>query len=136
MQSSCTGALHEPCTLTKRWYAHVLAAGANLEATDQFGSTALHVAAACEQADAAGLLVLLGANSSGKDGPLLDGDTPWQVADRFGFANVCAVLKANERKRLKLAGGNTKLVRHDSIFLSLVIPAPFSPKRMSVNGKW
>ena len=80
--------------------------------------------------------MLLGANCNAKDGPLLDGNTPLQMADGFGFANVCAILKANERKRLKLAGGETKLVPHNSIFLKLSNPAPFSPKRMNVAAQF
>jgi len=110
----------------------LIAAGANLEARDRYGHAPLHVACSCDQPEAVRILVLRGADVYAKDGPLLDGDTPYQVARSFGFAKACEVLKATERRRYKLAGGNTQLVPADSILLK-VTPVAFSPKRMSTK---
>ena len=106
-------------------------AGASLDLADRYGHTPLHVAASCSQPAVARTLVLMGANIHAKDGPLHDGETPAMVAERFGATEVCDVLEANARRRLKLAGGRTELVPATSIFLKVAPPA-FSPKRMRV----
>ena len=107
-------------------------AGAHLEARDRYGHSPLHVACACDQPEAVRVLVLAGADVYAKDGPLLDGDTPYQVAQSFGFTKACEVLKATERRRYKLAGGNTQLVPADSVLLK-ISPTAFSPKRMNTK---
>ena len=86
-----------------------------------------------EDTDKVSHTLLLGCTSGAKDCPLLDGDSAWNVADRFGATQVCEVMKANERRRLKLAGGNTQLVHADSIFLRMNVPGAFTPKRMSTK---
>jgi hypothetical protein len=78
------------------------------------------------------VLVLRGADVYAKDGPLLDGDTPYEVAASFGFKEACEVLKATERRRYKLAAGDSRMIPADSILLK-VTPAAFSPKRMSTK---
>ena len=99
--------------------------GAELEAHNKYGRTPLHEAAHIGWRDVAGLLVRLGANAHAKDGPLLDGQTPWQVAHDAGWSDVCAALKANERRRVHLAGGSTMLYSAD---FPTREPIPFSPK--------
>jgi len=110
----------------------LIAAGANLEARDRWGHSPLHVACACDQPEAVRVLVLRGADVYAKDGPLLDGDTPYEVAASFGFKEACEVLKATERRRYKLAAGDSRMIPADSILLK-VTPAAFSPKRTSTK---
>jgi len=130
--------------------------GGRLEAHNRFGRTALHEAANIGWRDVCKLLVRLGARHDAKDGPLLDGQTyrrttrtpadplpadrrsfgslfagrPFQVAHANGWTDVCAALKANERRRVKLAGGDTSLFSCD---FSGIEPGPFSPRRMNAN---
>ncbi|KAL3922430.1 MAG: hypothetical protein SGPRY_004561 [Prymnesium sp.] len=54
--------------------------GASLEATDRYGRTPLHAAADNGQVEAANALLKRGASTYSKDGPLLDGDSPLEVA--------------------------------------------------------
>ena len=57
----------------------LISAGADLEAYNRYGRTALHVAAEVGWEAVAALLVRMGAKHDAKDGPLRDGDTPFQV---------------------------------------------------------
>ena len=68
-----------------------------------------------------------------KDGPLLDGDTPYQVALKQGLWDVAEVLKVSEVRRKKLAAGGTRTVPHDTPYWE---PPAFSAKRMSAKGTW
>ena len=107
--------------------------GADMEASNRYGQTALHAAADVGWRETCALLVRLGARHDAKDGPLRDGQTPYQVASNAGWTDVCIALKANERRRVKLAAGDTAL--YSATFPS-VSPTPFSPKRMNVYGEW
>lgn len=107
--------------------------GADLEAYNRYGRTPLHEAAHIGWKDVCALLVRIGADAHARDGPLRDGDTPFQVATEAGWTDVLGALYANERRRVRLAGGDTKLFSAD---FPAVEPGPFSPKRMSVQATW
>jgi hypothetical protein len=83
--------------------------------------------------EVAALLVQLGANHLAKDGPLRDGQTPYQIAHDAGWSDVCVALKRVQRRRVKLAGGDTLLF---SSLFPTSDPEPFGPKRMSVAAVW
>lgn len=124
------------CTGGKRAVAKLQAlagAGADLEATDRYGRTALHVAASNERAECAKTLVKLGASQFAKDGPLLDGETPYQMACAQGLWEVAEVLRLSEVRRKKLTAGATRIVPADTPYWT---PPAFSAKRMSVKGAW
>ena len=108
-------------------------AGADLEATNRYGMTALHVAADVGWRDVCCLLVRMGAKHDAKNGPLRDNDTPVQVATQFGWTDVCEAMHANERRPVRLAGGLT--VRYSATFPTWE-PPPFSAKRMNPQGAW
>ena len=111
----------------------LVAAGAALEATDRYGCTPLHVAASNERLECIKTLIKLGASQFSKDGPLLDGDTPYQMAISAGLWEVAEVLKVSEVRRKKLTAGATRTVPSDTPYWS---PPAFSAKRMSVKGAW
>ena len=124
------------CTGGKRAVAKLQAlasARADLEATDRYGRTALHVAASNERIECIKCLVKLGASQFAKDGPLLDGDTPYQMACEAGLWEVAEVLRASEVRLKKLTAGATRTVPADTPYWT---PPPFSAKRMSVKGAW
>lgn len=56
-----------------------------------------------------------------------------QVAKQFGWDDVCQALIANERRRVKLSGGETRRFSAD---FPAWEPEPFGPKRMSVTATW
>ena len=68
-----------------------------------------------------------------KDGPLLDGDTPYQMALKCGLWEVADVLKVSEVRRKKLTAGATRVVPADTPYW---VPPAFSAKRMSAKGAW
>jgi len=107
--------------------------GADMECSNRYGRTPLHEAAHVGWHEACALLVRLGARHDARDGPLLDGLTPSQVAQEAGWVDVCEALKANERRRVRLAAGDTCLY---SAAFPAVAPLPFSPMRMSVQAVW
>lgn len=108
-------------------------AGADLEAVDRYGMTPLHVAAFNERLDAIVTLMQLGANHFAKDGPLQDGDTPFQMAQKNGLWSTVEVLKKHEVRRKKINAGFTRLVPADTPYWE---PPAFSAKRMNPKGKW
>ena len=108
-------------------------AGASLEATDRYGMTPLHVAASNERLLCIKELIKLGASQFAKDGPLLDGDTPYQMAMKCGLWETADVLKKSEVRRKKLAGGGTRMVPFDTPYWE---PPAFSAKRMNPRGQW
>lgn len=111
----------------------LVGAGADLEAYNRYGRTPLHEAAHVGWKDVCALLVRIGADPHAKDGPLRDGDTPFHVARDAGWRDCLDAFYANERRRVRLSGGDTKLYSAD---FPCVEPAPFSPKRMSVKATW
>ena len=60
--------------------------------TDYSGQTALHVAASNGCMKAARYLVRRGASPKARDGPLTDGELPWEVAARWGEHEVAEFL--------------------------------------------
>ena len=110
-----------------------MAAGASLEATDRYGMTPLPVAASNERLLCIKELIKLGASQFAKDGPLLDGDTPYQMAMKCGLWETADVLKKSEVRRKKLAGGGTRMVPFDTPYWE---PPAFSAKRMNPRGQW
>ena len=124
--------LHKACVAGSTAKVQILVdAGAPLEASNRYGRTPLHEAAHVGWSGCCALLVRIGADAHAKDGPLRDGDTPFQVANEAGWSDVCTALKANERRRVKLSGGDTSLY---SATFPCVEPAPFSPKRMAIEA--
>jgi len=124
------------CAGGKRGVAKIHAlhkAGANLEAPDRYGMTPLHAAAFNERIECIKCLVKLGASQFAKDGPLLDGDTPFQMASKAGLWETAEVLKLSEVRRKKLAAGGSRLVPADTPYWQ---PPAFSAKRMSAKGAW
>ena len=107
--------------------------GANLEAHNRFGRTPLHSACDIGWPEVVKILVRLGANVHAKDGPLLDGETPFQVAQAAGWPEVQAALQANERRRVKQSGGGTALFSCD---FRGPEPPPFSPRTMNKDSSW
>jgi len=95
--------------------------------------TPLHVAAFNERHACIKCLVNLGASQFAKDGPLLDGDTPFQMARKAGLWETAEVLKLSEVRVKKLAAGGFRLVPHNTPFWK---PPAFSAKRMSARGAW
>jgi len=111
----------------------LLEAGAEIDASDRYGMTPLHAAAATEQLESVLCLSQLGASQLVRDGPLLDGNTPFQVAQAAGFTQIVDALKMYQIRRWQLKGGATKYVPADTLFWE---PPPFSHKRMNPQGKW
>lgn len=103
-------------------------AGADLEATDRYGMTPLHAAAFNERVDAVTILMNVGASQFAKDGPLLDGDTPYQMCMKNGLWDTANVLRKHEVRRKKVNAGLTRLVPADTPYCS---PPAFSAKRMN-----
>ena len=95
--------------------------------------TPLHVAASNERLLCIKELIKLGASQFAKDGPLLDGDTPYQMAMKCGLWETADVLKKSEVRRKKLAGGGTRMVPFDTPYWE---PPAFSAKRMNPRGQW
>ena len=95
--------------------------------------TPLHVAASNERIDSIKALIKLGGSQFSKDGPLLDGDTPYQMALKCGLWEVADVLKVSEVRRKKLTAGATRVVPADTPYW---VPPAFSAKRMSYKGSW
>lgn len=128
-------ALHKACIggdgVTK--IEALIRAKANLEATDRYGMTPLHVAAFNERIDAVELLMRAGASQFAKDGPLLDGDTPYQMATKNGLWETAEVLRKHEVRRKKYTAGFTRFVPADTPYWQ---PPAFSAKRMNPNGRW
>jgi hypothetical protein len=111
----------------------LVAAGADLEASDRYGMTALHVAAFNERVESVRSLMKLGASQFSKCGPLLDGDTPLQLAQRNGLDTVAAALRSSEVRRKKLKAGGSHFVPADTPYWQ---PPAFSAKRMNPRGVW
>ena len=87
--------------------------GADLEATDRYGRTALHVAADNGSMESAKALLKRGASTYAKDGPLLDGQTPLEVARAANEGCTADLLQAKEMRRIRLVGGDSMLVKSD-----------------------
>jgi hypothetical protein len=91
------------------------------------------VAAFNERLEAIVVLMQLGANHFAKDGPLQDGDTPYQMAQKNGLWSTVEVLKKHEVRRKKINAGLTRLVPADTPYWE---PPAFSAKRMNPKGRW
>ena len=61
---------------------------ADIKAVDRQGMTPLHVAASCERLSAIPILMRNGASQWAKNGPLQDGETPYQMAVSEGLHEV------------------------------------------------
>lgn len=107
--------------------------GANCEAVNRWGRTALHEGASAGEAAVCNLLVSLGARHDAKDGPLLDGMTALEIAKQYHWADVCTALAAAQRKRVRLAGGGS--TTFTSSFPGFE-PEPFGPMRMNPRATW
>ena len=115
-------------------------AKADLKAVDRQGMTPLHIAASNERVDCIPTLMQLGASQWAKNGPLQDGDTPFQVAVKEGLHEVVAVLKKTEARRKGWSSGYSVLIPAQTPSWE---PEPFTPKRMaaprlppSTTGVW
>ena len=108
-------------------------AHADVHAVDRQGMTPLHVAASCERLDAIRCLMSHGASQFAKNGPLLDGDTAYEMAVKEGLHSSAEVLKVSEARRVKWASGHSILIPSVTPGWQ---PAPFAPKRMNPRGTW
>jgi len=113
--------------------AALIQGGGDIQAVDRQGMSALHMAASYERLDAIRCLMSLGASQFAKNGPLLDGETAYQMAVKEGLHKSAEVLHVSEAKRKKWAAGHSILV--PSITPQWE-PPPFSAKRMSAKGEW
>ena len=111
----------------------LIRAGAELEATDRYGMTPLFTAAFNERVDAVRTLMKAGASQFAKDGPLLDGDTPYQMCMKNGLWTTADVLRKHEVRRKKVKSGMNYLVPADTPYW---VPPAFSAKRMNPRGVW
>lgn len=108
-------------------------AKADIRAVDRQGMTPLHVAASNERVETIPKLMQLGASQFAKNGPLQDGDTPYQMAVSEGLHEVAKVLRACEVRRKGWSSGHSLLIPADTPSWE---PEPFTPKRMSAKGTW
>ncbi len=88
----------------------LLDAGADIEAKDHLGQTPLHTAASSGQIFVIDFLLDRGASQQARDGPLCDGNKPWDVAMVADEVDCAKLLRARQLRRVGSAGGASYLV--------------------------
>ena len=108
-------------------------AGADLRQVDRQGMSPLHIAASNERLENITMLMSLGASQWAKNGPLLDGETPLEMATQTGLHETVRVLRATEARRKGWASGHSVLIPAQTPSWE---PEAFTAKRMNAKGTW
>ena len=111
----------------------LLRAKADIRAVDRQGMTPLHIAASNERVENIPTLMRFGASQFAKNGPLQDGETPYELAMSEGLHAVADALRLTEARRKGWSSGHSVLLQSDTPSWE---PEPFSAKRMNANGTW